>query len=60
MLICLGKYLESGEYEYNLYGTKLESIKNVMAEGKMCILDVSPQVSKRFSSLSGALCTDGA
>lgn len=41
-----GKYLESGEYEYNLYGTKLDSISNLMAEGKMCVLDVSPQAIK--------------
>ncbi|KAI8488709.1 MAGUK p55 sub member 6 [Branchiostoma belcheri] len=40
------KYLESGEYEGNLYGTKLDSVRNVMRSGKMCILDVNPQALK--------------
>uniref|UniRef100_S4RTA4 Membrane palmitoylated protein 2 n=1 Tax=Petromyzon marinus TaxID=7757 RepID=S4RTA4_PETMA len=40
-----GRYLESGEYEGNLYGTKIESI-GVVRAGKMCILDVNPQALK--------------
>uniref|UniRef100_A0A8C4X097 Membrane palmitoylated protein 2 n=1 Tax=Eptatretus burgeri TaxID=7764 RepID=A0A8C4X097_EPTBU len=42
--IKAGGYLESGEYEGNLYGTKIESIHRVIATGKTCILDVNPQV----------------
>ncbi|XP_078715724.1 protein PALS2-like isoform X3 [Lampetra fluviatilis] len=41
-----GCYLESGEYEGNLYGTKIESIHGVVRAGKMCILDVNPQALK--------------
>ncbi|VDI16837.1 Hypothetical predicted protein [Mytilus galloprovincialis] len=37
-----GKYIEWGEFNGNLYGTKLESIHNVTMDGKMCVLDVSP------------------
>lgn len=40
------KYLEYGEYEHHLYGTKLDSIRQVMRSGKMCLLDVHPQALK--------------
>ena len=39
-----GKFVEWGEYEGHLYGTKIDSIRNVMRTGKMCILDLSPTV----------------
>ncbi|XP_061873622.1 MAGUK p55 subfamily member 2 [Colius striatus] len=41
-----GRYLEHGEYEGNLYGTKIDSIRAVVEAGKMCILDVNPQAVK--------------
>lgn len=43
--IRAGRYLEHGEYEGNLYGTRIDSIRNVVASGKVCVLDVNPQVS---------------
>lgn len=39
-----GRFLEHGEYDGNLYGTKINSIHEVMESGKVCILDVNPQV----------------
>ncbi|XP_017595979.1 PREDICTED: MAGUK p55 subfamily member 2 [Corvus brachyrhynchos] len=42
--IKAGRYLEHGEYEGNLYGTRIDSIRAVVEAGKMCILDVNPQV----------------
>ena len=39
-----GKYVEWGEYEGELYGTKIDSIRNIMRIGKMCILDLNPTV----------------
>lgn len=39
-----GRFLEHGEYDGNLYGTKINSIHEVMETGKICILDVNPQV----------------
>lgn len=39
-----GRFLEHGEYDSNLYGTKINSIHEVMETGKICILDVNPQV----------------
>lgn len=52
--IRAGKYLEHGDYEGNLYGTKVDSIREVMRSGKMCILDVNPtvRVSKLFFRMS--------
>lgn len=42
--IKAGRYLEHGEYEGNLYGTSIDSIRAVLQAGKMCVLDVNPQV----------------
>lgn len=39
-----GRYLEHGEYDGNLYGTKIDSIHEVVDAGRTCILDVNPQV----------------
>lgn len=40
--IKAGLYLEFGEYNGNLYGTKVDSINHVTNAGKMCVLDVNP------------------
>ncbi|KAG8505000.1 MAGUK p55 subfamily member 2 [Galemys pyrenaicus] len=50
--IRAGRYLEHGEYEGNLYGTRIDSIRGVVAAGKVCVLDVNPQVPP---SLPGSL-----
>lgn len=39
-----GRFLEHGEYDGNMYGTKIDSIHEVVAAGRTCILDVNPQV----------------
>uniref|UniRef100_A0AAR2JSN9 Membrane protein, palmitoylated 2b (MAGUK p55 subfamily member 2) n=1 Tax=Pygocentrus nattereri TaxID=42514 RepID=A0AAR2JSN9_PYGNA len=41
-----GRFLEHGEYDSNLYGTKINSIHEVVDLGKVCILDVNPQALK--------------
>lgn len=38
------KYLEWGQFDGHLYGTKLDSIRAIIRSGKMCILDCNPQV----------------
>lgn len=38
------EYLEYGTHEECMYGTKLETIRNIHRTGKMAILDVEPQV----------------
>lgn len=42
--IADGKYLEYGEYQGHLYGTKLDTIRDVIRSGKMCVIDPNPQV----------------
>uniref|UniRef100_A0A2K5JHD6 Membrane palmitoylated protein 2 n=1 Tax=Colobus angolensis palliatus TaxID=336983 RepID=A0A2K5JHD6_COLAP len=44
--IRAGRYLEHGEYEGNLYGTRIDSIRGVVAAGNVCVLDVNPQAVK--------------
>ncbi|XP_050957019.1 MAGUK p55 subfamily member 2a isoform X1 [Labeo rohita] len=44
--IKAGRYLEHGEYDGNLYGTKIDSIHEVVEAGRICILDVNPQALK--------------
>ncbi|XP_004468070.4 MAGUK p55 subfamily member 3 isoform X2 [Dasypus novemcinctus] len=40
------KFLEHGEYKENLYGTSLEAIHAVMAQNKICLVDVEPEALK--------------
>ncbi|XP_007901310.1 MAGUK p55 subfamily member 6b [Callorhinchus milii] len=44
--IKASRYLEHGEYEGNLYGTKIDSIHEVVSTRRMCILDINPQALK--------------
>ncbi|XP_027004825.1 MAGUK p55 subfamily member 6a [Tachysurus fulvidraco] len=46
MDIKAGRYLEHGEYDGNMYGTKIDSIHEVVNAGRTCILDVNPQALK--------------
>ena len=39
-------YLEWGELQGHLYGTKLDSIRNVIRNGKICVIDCNPQSIK--------------
>ncbi|XP_012991359.2 MAGUK p55 subfamily member 2a [Esox lucius] len=41
-----GRYLEHGEYEGNLYGTKIDSIHEVVEAGRICVLDPNPRALK--------------
>ncbi|XP_058489740.1 MAGUK p55 subfamily member 7-like isoform X1 [Solea solea] len=36
------RYIEYGRYKGHYYGTSLDSVRKVMAEGKVCLLDVHP------------------
>ena len=42
--ISNNKYLECGELQGHLYGTKLDSIRHIIRQGKMCVIDCNPQV----------------
>lgn len=37
--------LEYGEYKGNLYGTSIDAVRAVLDAGKICIVDLEPQVS---------------
>ncbi|CAG9857999.1 unnamed protein product [Phyllotreta striolata] len=41
-----GKFIEYGEYKGNLYGTSAESVKSIVAAGKVCILNPHYQALK--------------
>ncbi|XP_063993784.1 protein PALS2 isoform X2 [Diachasmimorpha longicaudata] len=40
------RYLEHGEHGGHLYGTKLDSVRELIRAGKMCVLDCSPAALK--------------
>lgn len=42
--IMAHKFIEFGKYQQHLYGIKSESVLDIIRSGKMCILDVHPQV----------------
>lgn len=44
--ISASEYLEYGTHEDAMYGTKLDTIRRIHADGKMAILDVEPQALK--------------
>ncbi|XP_053209648.1 MAGUK p55 subfamily member 2-like, partial [Panonychus citri] len=46
------KYLEWGQFDGHLYGTKLDSIRAIIRSGKMCILDCNPQVGNSVNTLT--------
>jgi len=44
------KFIEAGQYNDNLYGTSVASVKSVAEKGKHCILDVSGNAIKRLQA----------
>lgn len=42
--IRANKFVEHGHYKKDYYGTSLESIRNVVSSGKICVLNLHPQV----------------
>ncbi|XP_030006577.1 peripheral plasma membrane protein CASK-like isoform X6 [Sphaeramia orbicularis] len=47
-------YLEYGSHEDAMYGTRLETIRQIHAQGMISILDVEPQVTKALKILRTA------
>lgn len=41
-------FIEAGQYNDNLYGTSVASVREVAEKGKHCILDVSANAIKRL------------
>lgn len=42
--IAAGKFIEHGEFEKNLYGTSIDSVRQVINSGKICLLSLRTQV----------------
>lgn len=45
LFLSASRFVEHGMYRGHYYGTSLDSVQRVMAEGKVCILDMHPSVS---------------
>ncbi|XP_061746470.1 MAGUK p55 subfamily member 7-like isoform X1 [Nerophis ophidion] len=45
------RFLDYGRYRGHYYGTSLDSVRRVMAEGKVCLLDLNPSKLKRIYTL---------
>jgi len=43
--IAAHAYLEYGSYDGALYGTKLDTIRQIHADGLVAVIDVEPQVN---------------
>ena len=41
-------FIEAGQFHGNLYGTSVQSVKEIAEKGKHCILDVSGNAIKRL------------
>ncbi|XP_073682673.1 protein PALS1-like [Garra rufa] len=41
--LAAGKFIESGEFEQNLYGTNMDSVRQVVNSGKICLLCLQPR-----------------
>lgn len=39
------KFIEKGEFEKNSYGTSVDSVRQVINSGKICVLNLDPEVS---------------
>lgn len=42
-----GKFIESGEFEKNLYGTSTDSVRQLINSSKICLLCLHTQVRER-------------
>nr|XP_020143857.1 MAGUK p55 subfamily member 4 isoform X3 [Microcebus murinus] len=48
-LIYSHRMLEHGEYKGHLYGTSVDAVQAVLDEGKICVMDLEPQVGPRWN-----------
>ncbi|CAM4641636.1 unnamed protein product, partial [Lepidochelys kempii] len=44
------KFIEAGQYNSHLYGTSVQSVREVAEQGKHCILDVSANAVRRLQA----------
>ncbi|XP_056286808.1 MAGUK p55 subfamily member 4 isoform X2 [Pseudoliparis swirei] len=41
-MVYNNRFLDYGEYNGNLYGTSMESVREVLTSGKICVMDIDP------------------
>lgn len=46
--LALHKFVEAGELNNNLYGTSIDSIREVAMSGRHCLLNITPKAIKRL------------
>jgi MAGUK p55 subfamily protein 5 len=49
--VSSGKFVEHGEYDGHYYGTSLDSIKEVIDSGKVCVVNLHCQVNNTYNYL---------
>ena len=42
--IIANKFIEHGDFEKNLYGTSVDAVREVVNNGKICVLNTDPEV----------------
>lgn len=50
--VCFLRFVEYGEFRAHLYGTSVDAVKDVLGAGKICIIDIDPNVSLKLLSYS--------
>jgi len=53
--VAVGRFVEYGEYEKQLFGTSMEAIRQVVNSGKICVLNFHPQVHTVSYSFEGVI-----
>uniref|UniRef100_A0A673GWT8 MAGUK p55 subfamily member 4-like n=1 Tax=Sinocyclocheilus rhinocerous TaxID=307959 RepID=A0A673GWT8_9TELE len=41
-MVCNHRFIEFGELRGHLYGTSVDAVKDVLASGKICVIDIEP------------------
>nr|XP_055068095.1 MAGUK p55 subfamily member 4 isoform X3 [Misgurnus anguillicaudatus] len=41
-MVCSHRFIEFGEFKSHLYGTSIDAVKEVLASGKICVIDIEP------------------
>lgn len=46
-LVAQGGFIEHAQFGSNMYGTSFKAVENVLGKGRVCILDIEMEVSRR-------------
>jgi guanylate kinase len=51
-LVDAGAFIEHAQFSGNYYGTSVKAVKDVAAQGRICILDIEMEVKQRNTDFS--------